>query len=238
MTRRAATTLLALSAVVLLFVVGAFVGQDGGEPRADLVETAASRTLPVPTSPLAPMRMVPLPTTVDPGAAAVTGPGTDPAGRVAAPPPPHAPGVEPARLQIPSLGVDAPVVPVGLEPDGSMELPGATQVGWYEPTGTRPGDARGSAVLAAHVDHQGRRGVFFDLRSLPEGAEVVVTGPDGTPRRFGVESRFQVDKDALPVEELFRTDGEPTLALITCGGAFDRSSRHYEDNIVILATPI
>jgi sortase (surface protein transpeptidase) len=80
--------------------------------------------------------------------------------------------------------------------------------------------------------------VFFDLRSLAEGDEVSVTGPDGAERRFRVTERFQVDKDSLPVEELFRTTGEPTLTLITCGGIFDRSIRHYEDNIVVRAVPV
>jgi hypothetical protein len=52
-----------------------------------------------------------------------------------------------------------------------------------------------------------------------------------------VDTRFQVDKDELPAEELFRTGGPPTLTLITCGGAFDRSIRHYRDNIILRARP-
>ena len=142
----------------------------------------------------------------------------------------------PARLRIPSIGVDAPVVPVGLEPDGSMGIPGASEVGWYQP-GVRPGSPRGSAVLAAHVDYGGRRGAFFELRRLPEGAEVFVVGPDGRELRFVVGERAQVDKQDLPVTELFRTGGPPALTLITCGGSFDRSARHYEDNIVVRADP-
>jgi hypothetical protein len=142
----------------------------------------------------------------------------------------------PARLRIPSIGVDAPVVPVGLEPDGSMGLPGAAEVGWFQP-GVRPGSSHGSAVLAAHVDHGGRQGAFFDLRRVPEGAEVFVVGPDGRELRFVVDERAQVDKQDLPVAELFRSRGPATLTLITCGGSFDRAARHYQDNIVVRATP-
>ena len=107
------------------------------------------------------------------------------------------------------------MVAVGLEPDGAMEVPGADQAGWYHPTDVRPGAASGSAVVAAHVDFGGRRGVFFDLRQVPVGAEVVVVDDAGTERRFVVDTRFQVDKDDLPAEELFRTGGPPTLTLIT-----------------------
>jgi sortase (surface protein transpeptidase) len=117
-----------------------------------------------------------------------------------------------------------------------MGIPGAGDVGWYQP-GVRPGSPQGSAVLAAHVDYGGRRGAFFDLRRLPEGAEVFVAGPDGRELRFVVGERAQVDKQDLPVAELFRTDGPAALTLVTCGGAFDRSARHYEDNIVVRADP-
>lgn len=228
MSRRAALTLMAAAVTVLLFVAATVLTRTEPEPRADLVGTEASDAAGA-RSTLPPMRTVPLP-----GAEPAAGGGTTSAGGSA----PSSTGVEPNRLRIPALGVDAPVVAVGLEPDGSMEIPGATEVGWYEPTQVRPGDPAGSAVLAAHVDYQGQRGVFFDLRSLSEGEEITVVGPDGAERRFRVTSRFQVAKDDLPVEELFRTAGDPALTLITCGGIFDRSDRHYEDNIVVRATPI
>jgi sortase (surface protein transpeptidase) len=195
-------------------VLAAAVWWPSGDARADLEEVAAVSTSsnpPTTTSTTVVPQTVPMTTTT-------TAPLT------------------PGRLRIPALGVDAPVVPVGLNPDGSMEIPGATEVGWYE-LGVTPGSPTGSAVLAAHVDYAGERGVFFDLRSLPEGAEVFVQAPDGRELRFVVDQRFQVDKDELPGEELFRAGGEPTLTLITCGGAFDRSVRSYRDNIVVRAAP-
>lgn len=223
MSPRSARILITAATLVLVAVVVAFAVWPRTEPRADLVPAGSpSPTTVSTTSPVSTTTPV-----------ATTSPTTRPAPTTTPPPV----GVRPDRLRIPVLGVDAPVVPVGLEPDGSMELPGASEAGWYQPTGVLPGSSTGSAVLAAHVDHRGRRGVFFDLRALPEGAEVFVSGPDGRERRFVVDTRFQVDKDALPAEELFRTTGPPTLTLITCGGTFDRSVRHYRDNIVVRATP-
>ena len=205
---RTARILIVASLVALAGVLIAVVTWPSSEPRSDLVQVAAA---PAPTA-----------------STWTTAPSTTTTTAVAPQPP--------ARLRIPSIGVDAPVVPVGLDPDGSMEIPGATEVGWYEP-GVRPGSAQGSAVLAAHVDYAGRPGAFFDLRSLPEGAEVFVVGPDGHELRFVVDGRAQINKDELPVEELFRSAGPPTLTLITCGGSFDRSARHYDDNIVVRAAP-
>lgn len=208
-----ARTLVIVAALVLLGAVSALIWWPHPEPRADLIVSAAS-TAPSTTTTTAP----PSPVTLPPAATTQ---------------PPSIPG----RLSIPALGVDAPVVPVGLEADGSMELPPAEDVGWYEP-GVRPGSPEGSAVLAAHVDFGGKRGAFFDLRSLQTGAEVVVTSPDGGSQRFLVTDRAQYDKDTVPLDELFRSTGRPTLTLITCGGAFDRRVGHYEDNIVVRAARI
>jgi sortase (surface protein transpeptidase) len=132
--------------------------------------------------------------------------------------------------------VDAEVSPVGLEPNGEMEIPPATQAGWYL-HGPRPGEADGTAVIAAHVDYGGQRGVFYDLRGLAVGGEVSVTDQAGAVHRYVVVERYQVDKDELPIEQIFVADGPPGLTLITCGGAFDRGARSYDDNIVVRAVP-
>jgi LPXTG-site transpeptidase (sortase) family protein len=143
----------------------------------------------------------------------------------------------PLRLSIPSLNVSAPVVPVGIKPDRSMEIPDASEAGWYE-LGPQPGQKTGSAVIAGHVDHKGQEGVFIGLRRLEVGAEISVFDADGTEHRFKVSERYQVDKDELPAPELFRVTGEPVLTLITCGGKFSSRKRSYSDNIVVRAVPV
>ena len=100
-----------------------------------------------------------------------------------------------------------------------------------------PLEPTGSAVLAAHVDYDGRRGAFFRLRELSVGAEVRVDLDDGSALTFVVRSLDQVAKDQLD-PRLFARDGAPRLALITCGGSFDRDERSYRDNIVAIAEPV
>jgi hypothetical protein len=146
------------------------------------------------------------------------------------------PPAAPQSLSITSLGIYSPIVPVGLEPDGAMEIPGASEAGWYFP-GRLPGSATGSSVIAAHVDYDGRPGVFIDLRSIDLGAEVSVLDAQGTVHSFVVVERTQVAKEDLPVAELFRNGGDPLLTLVTCGGAFDRGEARYADNIVVRAAP-
>src|SRR3989344_6128045 len=58
----------------------------------------------------------------------------------------------PARLRIPSLGVNAAEEPVGKKADGSMGTPkDFDDMSWYSP-GAKPGEA-GSAVFAGHVNN-------------------------------------------------------------------------------------
>jgi sortase (surface protein transpeptidase) len=144
--------------------------------------------------------------------------------------------IEPAALRLPSIGVDAVIRPVGVEPDGEMEVPDATDVGWYR-FGPTPG-ATGSAVLAAHVDYDGRRGAFFELRELAPGDAVEVTMADGSVQQYQVEEVVQIAKGDLRTSGVFDRTGPARLALITCGGAFDAEVRSYRDNVVAYAVPL
>jgi sortase (surface protein transpeptidase) len=159
-------------------------------------------------------------------------------GATAPAPPPPAPVVEtavaePAAIRIPGIGVDAVVVGVGLQTDGAMETPDFGLAGWYR-EGPRPGEA-GPAVVVAHVDSRSGPDVFHRLRELQPGAEVVVRDGAGAEHAFAVERVEQVDKDALPAEQIWSASDKPLLRLITCGGAFDRSTRHYLDNVIVYA---
>jgi LPXTG-site transpeptidase (sortase) family protein len=215
MTRRTASIVMAVSVVVLL-AAGVWFLMGRSDPSSDLIGAPATTTTVSSTTTAVPST----------AAAPTTAPTTT-----------LAPPAEPVTLTIPSLGVDAPVVPVGLEPSGEMEVPPATEAGWYL-HGPRPGAAAGTAVIAAHVDYGGQRGVFFDLRSLQVGSEVTVDDVAGARHRYVVTERYQVDKDELPIEQIFVAGGEPGLTLITCGGVFDRGVRSYEDNIVVRAVPV
>ena len=140
----------------------------------------------------------------------------------------------PMRLRIPALGIDAPVAALGVAATGEMDVPrSARTVAWYA-YGPSPGQD-GSAVLAAHVDYNGVRGVFFDLAQLDTGDRVTVELDGGRVRTFTVEERASVEKEVLPIDELFRRDGPPVLTLITCGGEFDAAARSYRSNIVVRA---
>jgi hypothetical protein len=144
-------------------------------------------------------------------------------------------GVPPVRLTIPGRGVDAPVEPVGVEPDGRMALPDLVdRVGWYR-FGPVPGEP-GSAVIAGHVDDREQGlGALAPIREAAVGDEVVVTDAAGTSIRWRVLSRELIQKQALPMDVLFAREGPPRLTLVTCGGPFLPEFGSYRDNVVVVA---
>jgi LPXTG-site transpeptidase (sortase) family protein len=140
----------------------------------------------------------------------------------------------PVRLRIASIGVDAPIVPVGLEPDGSMAATEEAHViGWYEP-GPRPGEVS-NAILTGHVDWQQQTAVFFRLREVKPGDTVEVISGFKTLYRYQIESVRPYRTDEAPVAEIFAPTSAPFLTLITCDGPFDHARREYLDRLVVRA---
>lgn len=145
------------------------------------------------------------------------------------------PAAKPASLTIPAIGVRAEGLrDLGLTPDGALEVPpDATTVGWF--TGApSPGEA-GPAVLAAHVDYKHVPGAFSRLKELRPGAQARVGRTDGRTAVFTVYRVDRYAKAAFPADRVYGDTAEPELRLITCGGAFDRASGNYLDNVVAYA---
>lgn len=152
-------------------------------------------------------------------------------------PPPPAPE-PPRQLRLPTLGVEAPVLDVGLEESGGMEIPeDISKVGWYE-LGVTPGAASGTAVISGHVDDRVQgRGALWDLRTMDVDDPIEIEHADGTTSEWRVVARRSYPKTELPLRDIFTRFGEPRLVLITCGGEFDREARSYSDNVVVYAVP-
>lgn len=144
----------------------------------------------------------------------------------------------PVHVSIPSIGVDSDIMRLGLNADGTVEVPPADKgmtTGWYS-GGPVPG-ARGPAVLIGHNDTRHGRAVFHDLKKVTKGAEIVVSDAGGAKIRFKVTSRETVGKKTFPTERVYgRTEGR-VLRLITCDGAFDAQG-HTLDNLIVYAMKV
>jgi hypothetical protein len=142
----------------------------------------------------------------------------------------------PTRIIIPKIRVASSLDRLGRAPDGTVETPGPDRwevPGWYE-LGPRPGDL-GSAVILGHVDSKRGPAVFFRLRELRAGDEIDVTRADGSSVRFVVQRTEQYDKQRFPTDEVYYPTLTSALRLVTCGGEFDYSTRHYRSNVIVFA---
>ncbi|WP_327334688.1 class F sortase [Streptomyces anulatus] len=139
----------------------------------------------------------------------------------------------PAHVSIPSIGVRSALIELGLNADGTVEVPPAEKgmtAGWYT-GGSAPG-APGPAVLIGHNDTRFGRAVFHDLKKIREGAEVLVRDAAGKTLRFTVTGKETVGKKAFPTEKVYGPTKDSTLRLITCDGEFDAQG-HPVDNLIV-----
>ncbi|RYV49549.1 class F sortase [Pengzhenrongella frigida] len=139
----------------------------------------------------------------------------------------------PVAIDIPSIEVHSTgLVPLSVGADGVLPAPADYQApGWYT-GGPTPGQL-GPAIIAGHVDGPAGPAIFYRLGELVAGDEVAVTRQDGTVARFTIDSVRSYAKAEFPTSLVYgNTTNRAELRLITCGGAFDRATGHYVDNII------
>ncbi|WP_326656397.1 class F sortase [Streptomyces sp. NBC_00385] len=162
---------------------------------------------------------------------------TPDAGAQAATGSPAKPAVQaPVHVSIPSLGVDSDIMRLGLNTDGTVEVPPAEKgmtVGWYT-GGPVPGE-QGPAVLIGHNDTRFGRAVFHDLKKITKGADITVRDAKGAEVHFEVTGHETASKTAFPTSRVYGPTDDRALRLVTCDGAFDAQG-HPVDNLIVYAT--
>jgi hypothetical protein len=153
-------------------------------------------------------------------------------------------------LIIPALHIRAPLIPTGAEgtpQTASLTIPADIHtVGWWDGTvqdsqktlhenAPAPGQP-GVAVIAGHVDSaEAGPGALHNLRHLDVGDTIQILDSVGNQSTWIVDEPPQTAlKTELPAA-LWATSGPPRLALVTCGGPYDRAAGHYLDNIIVWA---
>ena len=143
----------------------------------------------------------------------------------------------PVSIDIPAIGVHSRLLRLGVKADGSIAVPPLykrpSQAAWYKYSVT-PGE-RGTSLIEGHVDNYDGPAVFFRLGALHPGDRVDVTLADGITAVFRVTGVRQYLKSRYPAKVIYRTTRYAALRLITCGGAFDYTTRQYLSSTVVFA---
>ena len=167
----------------------------------------------------------------------------------------------PLVLEIPSIGVTAPMVGVGVTPNNAMDAPEGRlgspawqQAFWYR--GSAVPGAISTALIAGHIDGPGgSAAVFGRVHELRAGDKITVHDT-----RNGLNVRFAVTTirsyslaeassvgvlrsmyGAGPVAGTWPTrsvDGKSHLTLVTCSGTFDLSRGTHDHRLAVYAVRI
>ncbi|WP_327342392.1 class F sortase [Streptomyces europaeiscabiei] len=139
------------------------------------------------------------------------------------------------RVLIPSIRVDAPAMPVGLDTQGWVDAPPARDpnlAGWF--TGAVSPGEKGTAVVVGHVDNDQGPAVFYGLGALKKGAKVEIRRADRKTAVFEIYGIEVFEKNNFPGDRVYGNSGIPELRVITCGGGFSKQNG-YDGNVVVFA---
>jgi sortase (surface protein transpeptidase) len=149
-------------------------------------------------------------------------------------------------LQIPALGINAPVMSVGQTASGEMDAPTSqaynspywTSVFWYN-QGAAPGQP-GNMVIAGHVNRVGGDpAVFWSLGQLQPGDTITVVSNDGSTFRYQVDRVVRYPA-SYPSQDAINAVFGPTTAhhlnLITCSGVW--TGNGYDERLVVFTTQV
>lgn len=144
------------------------------------------------------------------------------------------------RMTIASIGVNAPVIALGMDDENVPYVPAnKDDIAWYDFT-VKPGGGS-NAVFGGHLNWGGSPGVFFDLEDVQMGELIRIFAEDGeefTYRVFNNESLDPKNRDSVNVMAPADTD---IITLITCGGTWvpdpddERLGGSYTERVVVQA---
>ena len=153
----------------------------------------------------------------------------------------HGPSLQrsvPVSLTIPAIGVDSTLLHLGLNADGTIQVPSlvtsANEAAWYKYSAT-PGQV-GASVIEGHVDSYQGAAVFYRLGALSPGDTIEVRLADGVTAIFRVTGVREYLKSNFPAKEIYGSTNYAALRLITCGGVFDYTTKHYLSSTVVFAS--
>ena len=140
----------------------------------------------------------------------------------------------PRVLTIDKIGVEARVLPMSVNSDGSVQAPvNIFDSGWYGAS-AKPGQA-GAGFIDAHASGATRQGLFAYLDTLVVGDTVSVERGDGQLFNYRVAHVETVNLDKVDMKKALRTHGGATegLNLMTCTGEWLPEEKTYDQRAIV-----
>jgi hypothetical protein len=141
-------------------------------------------------------------------------------------------------IQLPRGDTAALIEQQRLAPDGSLPVPpGVRDAIWW---GVSFNASSGTTLFVGHVNWAGSTGPFAELWQDNVGGLVSVVDGQGKVWRYRVTQALTVAKDQLAAQApaLFGQSGPRRIVLATCGGEWVGGQLGYNENRLLVATPV
>ena len=142
---------------------------------------------------------------------------------------------QPVSIEIPSLEIEAPVVPIDLVGDVLTPPADVDTVGWWRRS-AQPGAREGQTLITGHAVHTGTS-AFNPLRNIKRGASVTIRSKNKSAS-YVVQKVFVWSKPQVAArsEELFDPDEHARRLVLVASANFD--GKVWNGNVIVLARPI
>ena len=143
---------------------------------------------------------------------------------------------EPRFITITKLNISARVLGVGVNKDGRLSAPSnVSDTGWYKQS-AKPGTP-GAVLIDGHATGLTSKGVFYGLKKLVLGDEIVIERGDGQKITYKISETEAYHKDKLDMAKALQPmdPKKSGLSLITCTGKFNASQNEYEERLLVRA---
>lgn len=139
-------------------------------------------------------------------------------------------------IAMPTLGVEAPVVKVGIDGENKMVVPtNARDVAWLDRGGI-PGYTN-NLVLAGHISYSRVSGSFMRIGSLRPGDEIVLK-MNGEKLRYRVTWACLFGRNTDRASQIMGYTDVPSVTLISCGGGWDAAARTHTGRWAVRAEQV
>jgi LPXTG-site transpeptidase (sortase) family protein len=143
----------------------------------------------------------------------------------------------PRMISIPSIQVNARILHLGVDDKNVLKSPNNIfDTAWYQ-SSARPTDTKGAMLIDGHVSGPTKHGVFYDIKKLKKGDDIVVERGDGQKIHFEVVEVMTTLAEEVNMSALLRSIDESKLGLnlITCGGTFNAETNTFESRTQVFA---
>jgi sortase A len=148
------------------------------------------------------------------------------------------PPTYPKYIAIPAIAIsNTPIIELGLLKSGAIATPDTIyETGWYKAS-SKPGQS-GAMFIYGHVSSWTADGIFYNLKKLTPGNQVLITRGDNKTFTYQVVSTKIYQSNNVDMQQVLTpvNPGLPGLNLMTCTGKVIKGTSEFTERLVVFTS--